>query len=426
MPEDQVIVGAFSSSLGKQAANDTLRLITCGSVDDGKSSLIGRLLYDSKMILDDQLATLHKDSKKFGTQGEKIDFALLVDGLSAEREQGITIDVAYRYFSTQNRKFIIADTPGHEEYTRNMATGASTASLAIIIVDARKGVLAQTKRHAFIASALGIRQIVLAVNKMDMIEYSQEIFDTIVREFMPLNETLGFDSIMSIPLSALMGDNIIDLSFRTPWYDGPPLLSYLENVDASEHAKSPFRLPVQYVIRPNQDFRAYAGRIAGGELHLGQAVKILPSGKEARIKTISIGDIRLKAAGTQESITVTLEGEHDVSRGDMIVDAASPAAVADQFCTKIIWLGEKPMLPGRSYIFRTETVSVRATATSPRYRINFNDYERMPAETLELNDIGSCNVLLDRKIAFDPYAETDPPVHSSLSIRRQTRPSAQG
>lgn len=405
MPEDQVILEGFTSSVGEQAANDTLQLITCGSVDDGKSTLIGRLLYESKMIFDDQLAALHKDSKKFGTQGEKIDFALLVDGLSAEREQGITIDVAYRYFSTQNRKFIIADTPGHEEYTRNMATGASTASLAVIMVDARKGVLAQTKRHAFIASALGIRQVVLAVNKMDMIEYSQEIFDTIVQEFMPLNSMLGFDSVMPIPLSALMGDNIIDLSVRTPWYDGPPLLSYLENVDAREHAQSPLRLPVQYVIRPNQDYRGYAGRIAGGELQLGQAVKILPSGKKARIKTISIGDMRLKAAGNQESVTVTLEGEHDVSRGDMIVDAASPAAIADQFRTKIIWLCEKPMLPGRSYIFRTETVTVKATATSPQYRINVNDYERMPAETLELNDIGSCNVLLDRKIAFDPYAE---------------------
>ena len=405
MPEDQVFVEAFASNPKKQAANDTLRLITCGSVDDGKSTLIGRLLYESKMIFDDQLAALHKDSKKFGTQGEEIDFALLVDGLSAEREQGITIDVAYRYFSTQNRKFIIADTPGHEEYTRNMATGASTASLAIIMVDARKGVLEQTKRHAFIASALGIRQIVLAVNKMDMIEYSQEIFDTIVQEFMSLNATFGFDSVMPIPLSALMGDNIIDLSFRTPWYDGPPLLSYLENVDAGEHVQSPFRLPVQYVIRPNQDFRGYAGRIAGGELHLGQAVKILPSGKEARIKTISIGDMSLKAAGAEESVTVTLEGEHDVSRGDMIVDAASPASIADQFRAKIIWLGEKPMLPGRSYIFRTETVSVRATASSPRYRINVNDFQRMPAQTLELNDIGSCNFSLDRKIAFDPYAE---------------------
>ena len=348
MPEDQVIVGAFSSGLGKQAANDTLRLITCGSVDDGKSSLIGRLLYDSKMILDDQLAMLHKDSKKFGTQGEKIDFALLVDGLSAEREQGITIDVAYRYFSTQNRKFIIADTPGHEEYTRNMATGASTASLAVIMVDARKGVLAQTKRHAFIASAMGIRQIVLAINKIDMVEYSQEIFDTIVR-ITPLNCNARVRQHHANTSFRAYGDNIIDLSFRTPWYDGPAL-SYLENVDVREHAQSPLRLPVQYVIRPNQDFRGYCGRIAGGELQLGQAVKILPSGKEARVETISIGNMRLKAAGNQESVTVTLEGEHDVSRGDMIVEAASPAAIADQFRAKIIWLCEKPMLPGRSYI----------------------------------------------------------------------------
>ena len=405
MPEDQVIVEGFSSVLGKQVPNDTLRLITCGSVDDGKSTLIGRLLYESKMIFDDQLAALHKDSKKFGTQGEKIDFALLVDGLSAEREQGITIDVAYRYFSTQNRKFIIADTPGHEEYTRNMATGASTASLAVIMVDARKGVLAQTKRHAFIASALGIRQIVLAVNKMDMIEYSQEIFDTIVQEFMPLNATLEFDSIMPIPLSALMGDNIIELSSKTPWYSGPPLLSYLENIDVSKHAQSPLRLPVQYVVRPNQDFRGYAGRIAGGELHLGQSIKILPSGKESKIKTISIGDTQLNNASVDESVMVTLESEHDVSRGDMIVDAVSPATTADQFRTKIIWFGEKPMLPGRSLIFRTETLSVRASTAKPRYRINVNDYERMPAETLELNDIGSCNISLQRKIPFDPYAE---------------------
>ena len=396
---------ALESYLKVQAAKDTLHFITCGSVDDGKSTLIGRLLYEAKMIFDDQLAALSKDSKKFGTQGGEIDFALLVDGLAAEREQGITIDVAYRYFTTQRRKFIVADTPGHEEYTRNMATGASTASLAIIMVDARKGVLAQTRRHAFIASLLGIRQVVLAVNKMDMIDYSEARFGAIVDEFMKLNDVLGFDGIMPIPLSALVGDNILEASVNTPWFNGTPLLPYLETVDAGEGGQSPLRLPVQYVIRPSQDFRGYAGRIAGGSLHRGQAVRLLPSGKETRVETISIGDTLLSTAGTHESVTVTLEGEHDVSRGDMIVDAASPAVIADQFRAKIIWMNESPMLPGRNYIFRTETASLNATLAKPRYRINVENYEQMPAQTLELNDIGSCNLSLDRKIAFDPYRD---------------------
>ena len=405
MPNSNAIAETVPSYLEQHVAKDTLRFITCGSVDDGKSTLIGRLLYESKMIFDDQLAALSRDSKKFGTQGGEIDFALLVDGLAAEREQGITIDVAYRYSSTHRRKFIVADTPGHEEYTRNMATGASTASLAIIMIDARKGVLAQTRRHAFIASLLGIRQVVLAVNKMDMIDYSRGRFEAIVEDFLPLNEVLGFDRIMPVPLSALVGDNILAPSDNMPWYEGPALLPFLETVDAGVEGSSPLRLPVQYVIRPNQDFRGYAGRIAGGSLHQGQAVKILPSGKQASVKSILIGDAPRQTASAEESVTVTLDGEHDVSRGDMIVDAESPAEIADQFRVKLIWMDEKAMLPGRSYIFRTETASLNATLAKPRYRINVNNYERMPAGTLELNDIGSCNLSLDRKIAFDPYLQ---------------------
>ena len=405
MTDAGVSAKTLPACLDQQVAEDTLRLITCGSVDDGKSTLIGRLLYESKMIFDDQLAALGRDRRKFGTQGDEIDFALLVDGLAAEREQGITIDVAYRYFSTRARKFIVADTPGHEEYTRNMATGASTASLAIIMIDARKGVLAQTRRHAFIASLLGIRQIVLAVNKMDMIGYARDRFESIVEDFMPLNEVLGFDRIMPVPLSALDGDNIISPSGNMPWYEGLALLPILETVDAGKEGNSPLRLPVQYVIRPNQDFRGYAGRIAGGVLKQGQAVKILPSGKTSSIKSIAIGDAQMQAAATGLSVTVTLDGEHDISRGDMITDAESPAETADQFRAKLIWMDDRPMLPGRAYIFRTETASLTATLAKPRYRLNVNNYERMPANTLALNDIGSCNLSVDRKIAFDPYVE---------------------
>jgi len=404
MSEQDLLKSDIAGYLERQAGKDTLRFITCGSVDDGKSTLIGRLLYESKLIFDDQLAALDADSRKFGTQDGAFDFALLVDGLAAEREQGITIDVAYRYFTTDRRKFIVADTPGHEQYTRNMATGASTAALAIIMIDARKGVLAQTRRHAFIASLLGIRHVVLAVNKMDLVGYAQDAFDRITTDFITLNKQLGFDSIQPIPISALKGDNVLAASVGTPWYDGPSLLTHLEEVDVSVAADGPLRLPVQDVIRPNQDFRGYAGRIAGGHVAAGDTVKILPSGQEAQIASIHIGEEEHVHAQAGQSVTVTLKGEFDISRGDMIVAADAPAGIADQFRATIIWMDQTEMLPGRAYILKTEGRSATVTLGKPRYRINVNNYERQPADTLALNDIASCNMSLDRNIAFDPYA----------------------
>ncbi|RPG88339.1 MAG: GTP-binding protein, partial [Candidatus Puniceispirillum sp. TMED245] len=305
MSEQDLLKSDITAYLARQAEKDTLRFITCGSVDDGKSTLIGRLLYESKLIFDDQLAVLDADSRKFGTQDGKFDFALLVDGLAAEREQGITIDVAYRYFTTDRRKFIVADTPGHEQYTRNMATGASTAALAIIMIDARKGVLAQTRRHAFIASLLGISHVVLAVNKMDLVDYAQDVFDAITSDFTALNEELGFAGIQPIPISALRGDNVLAASANTPWYDGPSLLTHLEEVDVSAATEAPLRLPVQYVIRPNQDFRGYAGRIAGGGVAAGEAVKILPSGQLAQVSSVHVGAQEQTSAQTGQSVTVT-------------------------------------------------------------------------------------------------------------------------
>ena len=404
-----VTADTLADYLAQQAEKDTLRFITCGSVDDGKSTLIGRLLYESKMIFDDQLTALDSDSRKFGTQDGGLDFALLVDGLAAEREQGITIDVAYRYFTTDKRNFIVADTPGHEQYTRNMATGASTAALAIIMIDARKGVLAQTRRHAFIASLLGIRSFVLAINKMDLVDYAKDRFDAVLADFTGLNDRLGFADVTPIPVSALQGDNVITRSHRTPWYDGPALLDHLETIDAGcdmgRDSGGSLRLPVQYVIRPNQDFRGYAGRIASGALRPGQAVKILPSGRETTVARILVGDREVKTATAGQSVTVTVDGEFDISRGNMIVDAAAPAEVADQFRSTIIWMQDAEMLPGRAYILRTETASYTAKLAKPRYRVNVNDYARSPADTLILNDIASCNLSLDRPMAFDAYTQ---------------------
>lgn len=404
-----VTADTLADYLAQQAEKDTLRFITCGSVDDGKSTLIGRLLYESRMIFDDQLTALDSDSRKFGTQDGGLDFALLVDGLAAEREQGITIDVAYRYFTTDKRNFIVADTPGHEQYTRNMATGASTAALAIIMIDARKGVLAQTRRHAFIASLLGIRNVVLAINKMDLVDYAKDRFDAVLADFTGLNERLGFADVTPIPVSALQGDNVIARSHRTPWYDGPALLDHLETIDAGcdmgRDSGGSLRLPVQYVIRPNQDFRGYAGRIASGALRPGQAVKILPSGRETTVARILVGDREVKTATAGQSVTVTVDGEFDISRGNMIVDAAAPAEVADQFRSTIIWMQDAEMLPGRAYILRTETASYTAKLAKPRYRVNVNDYARSPADTLILNDIASCNLSLDRPMAFDAYTQ---------------------
>ena len=404
-----VTADTLADYLAQQAEKDTLRFITCGPVDDGKSTLIGRLLYESRMIFDDQLTALDSDSRKFGTQDGGLDFALLVDGLAAEREQGITIDVAYRYFTTDKRNFIVADTPGHEQYTRNMATGASTAALAIIMIDARKGVLAQTRRHAFIASLLGIRNVVLAINKMDLVDYAKDRFDAVLADFTGLNDRLGFADVTPIPVSALQGDNVITRSYRMPWYDGPALLDHLETIDAGcdmgRDTGGSLRLPVQYVIRPNQDFRGYAGRIASGALRAGQAVKILPSGRETTVARILVGDREVKTATAGQSVTVTVDGEFDISRGNMIVDAAAPAEVADQFRSTIIWMQDAEMLPGRAYILRTETASYTAKLAKPRYRVNVNDYARSPADTLILNDIASCNLSLDRPMAFDAYTQ---------------------
>ncbi|MEE3058999.1 MAG: sulfate adenylyltransferase subunit CysN, partial [Pseudomonadota bacterium] len=423
MLEQDLLKTDIAGYMARQADKHTLRFITCGSVDDGKSTLIGRLLYESKLIFDDQLAALAADSRKFGTQGDAFDFALLVDGLAAEREQGITIDVAYRYFATDRRKLIVADTPGHEQYTRNMATGASTATLAVIMIDARKGVLAQTRRHAFIAALLGIKHVVLAVNKMDLLDYAENVFGTITSDFMALNETLGFADIQPIPISALEGDNVIAASVNMPWYEGPSLLTHLEEVDVPDDNQGPLRLPVQYVIRPDQDFRAYAGRIAGGTIAPGDPLKILPSGQEATVSQVYVGEVAQDRASAGQSVSVTLQGEFDISRGDMLVAADKPAEIADQFRVTIIWMDQREMLPGRAYIMKTEGRSATATLAKPRFRINVNNYEQQPVDTLALNDIASCNISLDRAIAFDSY-ETNRTTGSFILIDPETNATA--
>jgi len=383
-----------------------LRFITCGSVDDGKSTLIGRLLYDSKMIFEDQLAALEADSKKVGTQGGDLDFALLVDGLAAEREQGITIDVAYRFFSTDRRKFIVADTPGHEQYTRNMVTGASTADLAVILIDARKGVLTQTRRHSYLVSLLGIRKIVLAINKMDLVDYSHEIFDTIVAEYRDFAKQIDLHDVVAIPVSGLKGDNITAPSELTPWYHGPTLMGYLETVEIEDRLQhQPFRLPVQWVNRPNLDFRGFAGTIASGSIAPGERVRVLPSGRESRVARIVTMDGDLERAVAGQSVTITLEDEVDVSRGDILATTAAPPGVADQFETTIIWMSDEPMLPGRPYWMKIGTKQASATITEPKYKVNVNTLEHLAAKKLALNEIGVCNVSLDHAVAFDSYAE---------------------
>ncbi len=383
-----------------------LRFITCGSVDDGKSTLIGRMLYESKLIFDDQLAALQGDSRKWGTQGEELDLALLVDGLAAEREQGITIDVAYRFFSTERRKFIVADTPGHEQYTRNMATGASTADLAIILIDARKGVLTQTRRHSTIVSLLGIRHIVLAVNKMDLVDYSQARFEEIVAEYRDFAARIGLTDITAIPLSALKGDNVVARSGAMPWYDGPALMPWLEAVEVDEFRMqyAPFRLPVQWVSRPNLDFRGFAGTIAGGTVRPGDRVRVLPSGRESTVARIVTYDADLPMAVAGQSITLTLTDEIDISRGDVICAATAPAEVADQFETTIVWMHDDPLLVGRQYLLKIGGSTVPVQVTDLKYRLNVNTLEHLAAKTLALNEIGVANIGLDRPIAFDPYA----------------------
>jgi bifunctional enzyme CysN/CysC len=381
-----------------------LRFITCGSVDDGKSTLIGRLLYECKMIFEDQLTALEADSRKVGTRGEELDFALLVDGLAAEREQGITIDVAYRFFATEKRKFIVADTPGHEQYTRNMVTGASTADLAVILLDARKGVLTQTRRHSFLVSLLGIRRVVVAINKMDLVGFSRDVFDRIDREYRAFASTIGLSDIVCIPVSAVHGDNIVERSSRTSWYTGPTLLRHLEHVDVEgDELAKPFRLPVQWVARPHLDFRGVAGLVSSGSVHLNDAVRIVPSGRVTRIKQIFIGDVPYEKAVAGQSILVTLTDEVDVSRGQLVTAADDPPAVADQFEATVVWMHEQPMLQGRTYAIKIGTQTASATINPIKYKINVNTLEHVAAKTLELNEIGVCAIELNRPVAFEPY-----------------------
>jgi bifunctional enzyme CysN/CysC len=386
------------------AANGLLRFLTCGSVDDGKSTLIGRLLYDSKQLFDDQVTTLERDSRKHGTNGEEIDFALLVDGLEAEREQGITIDVAYRFFATEKRSFIVADTPGHEQYTRNMATGASTADVAVLLVDARLGILTQTRRHAFIASLLGIRHLVLAVNKIDLVEFSQERFDEICADFRRVIENFSFTTVTPIPLSARYGDNVTTRSDRTPWYSGPTLLEHLETVKIDDDlTDKPFRLPVQWVNRPNLDFRGFSGTIASGVIHRGDAITVAASGVRSSVARIVTMDGDLEMAGPGKAVTLTLADEVDCSRGDILVRPEQRPEVSDQFAARIVWMSETPMLAGRVYLIKIGTRSVAASITDIRHKIDVNSFQQIATKSLSLNEVGVCNLSLATSIAFDPY-----------------------
>lgn len=417
---DALIASDIEAYLQAQENKSYLRFITCGSVDDGKSTLIGRLLYDSKLIYEDQLASIEKDSKKSGTQGDKIDLALLVDGLAAEREQGITIDVAYRFFSTDKRKFIVADTPGHVQYTRNMATGASTADVAILLIDARYGVQEQTRRHAYIASLLGIRHVVVAINKMDLNGFDQAVYNDIEVEFRKFAKDLNFAEIACIPMSALDGDNVITPSEKAEWYKGPTLLQYLEGVDVeSTSLEAPFRLPVQWVNRPNLDFRGFSGTIASGVVHQGDEIIVIPSGKRSKVKEIVTFDGNKKTAREDMAITLTLEDEIDISRGDMICKTDAPAEQADQFQAKIIWMDESKLFPGRQYILKTTNSSTGASITTLKHRIDINDFSEVAAKTLELNEIGVANISLSKPIAFDSYA-SNRQTGAFILIDRQT------
>jgi bifunctional enzyme CysN/CysC len=402
---DELISKDINAYLQQHQHKSLLRFITCGSVDDGKSTLIGRLLYDAKMIFEDQLAALEADSKRVGTQGENIDFALLVDGLAAEREQGITIDVAYRYFATDRRKFIVADTPGHEQYTRNMVTGASTADLAVILIDARKGVLTQTRRHSYLAHLIGIRNLVLAVNKMDLIEYDQRKYDDIVGNYRAFALSIGINDFVAIPISGLGGDNISKRSDRMPWYRGPSLVEHLETVefDANAAEDSAFRMPVQWVNRPNLDFRGFAGTIASGRVAPGDKIRVLPSGKLSQVSRIVTYDGDLDQAVATQSVTICLTDEIDCSRGDVIVAADAPAEVADQFEATIVWMSEEPLLVGRQYWLKLATQTATASIHAPKYQIDVNTMEHLAAKTFELNSIGVANLVTDKPIVFEPY-----------------------
>ena len=402
---DALISEDIDAYLETHQHKSMLRFITCGSVDDGKSTLIGRLLYDSKMIFEDQLATLQADSKKVGTQGQNIDFALLLDGLAAEREQGITIDVAYRFFATEKRKFIVADTPGHEQYTRNMITGASTADLAVILIDARQGVLTQTRRHSYLVQLVGIEHVVLAVNKMDLVGYSEETFKQIVVDYTEFASGIGIDSFTAIPISGLAGDNITQVSENTPWYKGQALLDHLENVDlvVTRDQEKPFRMAVQWVNRPNLDFRGFSGQIATGTVTVGDTVRVVPSGKTSSIERIVTmnGDLTEAVAG--QSVTLTLTDEIDCSRGDVLATAEDAPEVADQFEATIVWMDDEPLLPGRSYWLKIGTQMVSAHVQPPKYQVNVNNMEHLAAKTLELNGIGVAEVATDKPIVFEPY-----------------------
>ncbi|CAO1654069.1 sulfate adenylyltransferase subunit CysN [Parasphingorhabdus sp. NYA22] len=406
---DALIAEDIDAYLAQHQNKELLRFITCGSVDDGKSTLIGRLLYDSKMIFEDQLAALEADSKKSGTQGQEIDFALLVDGLAAEREQGITIDVAYRFFSTEKRKFIVADTPGHEQYTRNMVTGASTADAAVILVDARKGILVQTRRHSYLAHLLGIKNLILAVNKMDLVDFSQETFDSIVKEYGEFAAEIGIDSFTAIPISGFKGDNITEApSANTPWYDGPALIAHLENIEitATVAQEKPFRMPVQWVNRPNLDFRGFSGLVSGGTIKPGDPVRVVPSGKNSRVKSIVTLDGELDEAVAGQSVTITLEDEVDCSRGDVIAAAGDPPEVSDQFESTIVWMSDEALKPGRGYWLKLATQTVSVSVQEPKYEININTMEHLAAKTLELNGIGVTEIHTDKPIVFEAYADS--------------------
>ena len=404
--QSALIAEDIEAYLHQHQHKSLLRFITCGSVDDGKSTLIGRLLYDSKMIFEDQLAALEADSKKVGTQGGAIDFALLVDGLAAEREQGITIDVAYRFFSTEKRKFIVADTPGHEQYTRNMVTGASTADAAVILIDARKGVLTQTRRHSYLVSLLGIRNVVLAVNKMDLVGWDQEVFETIVADYRAFADQIGLTVFTPIPISGLGGDNIATRSDATPWFEGPILMDWLEGVEVEDDLQAKaFRMPVQWVNRPNLDFRGFSGLIASGTIKPGDRIRALPSGRESRVSRIVTlpGDLDRAVAG--QSVTLTLEDEIDISRGDVIAAADAPAPVANQFEATLVWMDDEPLPPGRAYLLKLGARTVGASVTDIKHRVNVNTLEHTAAKRLELNEIGVCNLSLDQAIPFEAYAD---------------------
>jgi len=403
---DDLISKDIIGYLKAQENKSFLRFITCGSVDDGKSTLIGRLLYDSKLIYEDQLAAIEKDSKKSGTQGDKVDLALLVDGLAAEREQGITIDVAYRFFSTDKRKFIVADTPGHEQYTRNMATGASTADVAILLIDARHGVQVQTRRHAYIVSLLGIKHVVVAINKMDLMDFDQTVYNKIEVDFRKFSENLGFTDITCIPMSALDGDNVTTKSDRTNWYKGPALLEFLEDVDVdTQTLDAPFRLPVQWVNRPNLDFRGFTGTIASGTVNKGDEIIVLPSGKRSTVKDIVTYDGSLETAREDMAVTLTLKDEIDISRGDIICKKDNPIEQADQFQAHLLWMSEKDLFPGRQYLIKFTNKTVSGSISTLKYTVNVNDLSEEAAKTLSLNEVGVVTLSLPRPIAYDAYTD---------------------